>query len=79
MAHPKSRTAKDTSEDVLVYTVVEAGRLLGLSRTSAYLAAKAGSLPVVRIRGKLIVPKVALHRMLDSTATNTSENCRGTI
>lgn len=50
----------------LVYTVLEAGALLGLTKNAAYVAAKRGDLPTIRI-GKLIrVPKSALHAMIES-------------
>jgi excisionase family DNA binding protein len=49
----------------LVYTVMEVGELLGLTRNAAYDAAKRGDFPTIRI-GKLIrVPKAALHAMID--------------
>lgn len=51
--------------ETLVYTVQEAGCLLGLTKNAAYLAAKRGDIPTIRI-GKLIkVPKAALHAMID--------------
>jgi excisionase family DNA binding protein len=45
-------------------SVPEAGRLLGISRNSAYAAAARGELPTIRIGHKLLVPKAALERML---------------
>ncbi|WP_082649748.1 helix-turn-helix domain-containing protein [Bradyrhizobium lablabi] len=49
----------------LVYSVPEAGAMLGLTRNNAYKAAERGELPTIRI-GKLIrVPKAAFHRMLE--------------
>lgn len=42
----------------------EAAKLLRISRGSAYLAAKAGSLPVVRVGGSLRVPRGKLEVML---------------
>jgi excisionase family DNA binding protein len=53
-------------EDSLVYSVEEAGRLLGLSRNSAYEAAKRGELPTLTFGRRLVVPRVALMRLLDS-------------
>ena len=59
----------------LVYTVPEAGRLLGLGRNAAYEAAKRGDIPTLRIGRLLLVPKLPLHRMLgiagNVTATPT--------
>jgi excisionase family DNA binding protein len=49
----------------LVYDVVEAGEMLGLTRNAAYQAAKRGDIPTIRI-GKLIrVPKAAFNAMLE--------------
>lgn len=56
------RTEPDQS---LVYTVPEAGALLGLTKNASYEAAKRGDIPTIRL-GKLIkVPKAALHAMID--------------
>lgn len=53
-------------DECLVYNVPEAGKLLGLTKNAAYVAAKRGDLPTIRI-GKLIrVPKAALHAMIES-------------
>ena len=49
----------------LVYSVPEAGRLLGLSRNSSYEAAKRGEIPTIKIGRLLLVPKVPFHRMLE--------------
>jgi excisionase family DNA binding protein len=45
-------------------TVEEAGELLGISRGSAYEAARTGELPTIRIGRRLVVPTAALRRML---------------
>lgn len=50
------------------YTVMEAGEILGLSRESAYKAAKAGDLPTIKIGKRVLVPRVALERMLEGAA-----------
>lgn len=54
--------------DRLVYTVPEAGQLLGLGRNAAYDAAKRGDIPTVRIGRLLLVPKIPLHHMLGVAA-----------
>jgi excisionase family DNA binding protein len=56
----------------LVYTVPEAGRLLGLGRNAAYDAAKRGDIPTLRIGRLLLVPKVPFHRMLGMTGVITA-------
>jgi len=48
------------------YTVTEAGKLLGLSKNSAYEAVRSGQIPAIRIGARLLVPKVALDRLLTS-------------
>jgi excisionase family DNA binding protein len=56
----------------LVYSVPEAGRLLGLGRNAAYDAAKRGDIPTLRIGRLLLVPKIPFHRMLGMTVAGTS-------
>lgn len=51
-------------ETDLVLSVAEAGRRLGLSRPSAYLAAKRGQIPTIKIGRRLLVPKAALEKLL---------------
>ncbi len=47
-------------------SVPEAGRLLGVGRTTAWKMVKAGLLPAVRVGWhKVRVPKAALQRMLE--------------
>jgi excisionase family DNA binding protein len=58
--------------DRLVYTVPEAGRLLGLGRNAAYEAAKRGDIPTLRMGRRLLVPKIPFHRMLGITGTVTA-------
>lgn len=48
--------------------VPEAAALLGVSRDTAYQAAKSGELPVIRLRGALRVPTAALLAMLGRPA-----------
>lgn len=47
-----------------VLRIEEAGRVLGLSRSAAYAAATRGDLPVIRIGRRLLVPTLALLRLL---------------
>ncbi len=46
------------------YSVEEVAAALGISRTSAYLAAQRGELPSVIIGRRRVVPKAALERLL---------------
>ncbi|HEY1621754.1 MAG TPA: helix-turn-helix domain-containing protein [Streptosporangiaceae bacterium] len=45
-------------------TVPEAGILLGLSRPSAYEAARRGDIPVLKLGRRLVVPTASLLRIL---------------
>ena len=45
-------------------TVSEAARRLGVGRSTAYLAAKRGELPTVRLGRRVVVPIAALDRLL---------------
>lgn len=47
-------------------TVEEAAKILGISRASAYTAAKNGELPTIRIGNRLLVPDAALDKLLAS-------------
>lgn len=46
------------------WTVEEAGRILGVSRMTAYSLAKSGAIPVLKIGKRLLVPRAALERLL---------------
>jgi excisionase family DNA binding protein len=52
----------------LTFTVEQVGSLLGLSRGAAYEAAARGEIPVLRVGRRLLVPKMALMKMLESAA-----------
>ena len=56
--------------DRLTLSVEEAAHLLGISRGLAYELVRSGQLPVVRLGRRLLVPKVALERMLAQTKTS---------
>jgi excisionase family DNA binding protein len=45
-------------------SIDEAAIILGISRGSAYVAAKRGDIPTIRIGKRLLVPLAALERML---------------
>jgi excisionase family DNA binding protein len=58
-------TASSQSDDRLVYTVAEAGAMLGISRAFAYELVGRGELPVIRLGRRRLVPKVALLAILE--------------
>ena len=53
----------------LTYSVELAGKLLGISRPSAFEAARRGDIPTIRIGRRILVPKKALQKMLDEAAS----------
>jgi excisionase family DNA binding protein len=58
----------------LTISVPEAGRRLGIGRSSAYTAAAVGQIPTIRIGGLIRVPVRALEQMLESAGAEASEN-----
>ncbi len=52
----------------LVFTVAEAGALLGVSRAFAYELVARGELPVIRLGRRILVPKAALLQMVDAAS-----------
>ena len=48
--------------------IEEAAKILGISRNTAYDAVKTGQLPTIKLGKRLLVPKVALDRMLANVA-----------
>lgn len=53
-------------EGKVVITVEEAAALLKVSRPSAYQAVQRGEIPVIRIGRRILVPVVALEKLLES-------------
>ncbi len=48
----------------MVLTIEEAAHLLRISRGSAYLAARGGEIPTIRIGRRLLVPRAKLLQLL---------------
>jgi excisionase family DNA binding protein len=49
-------------------TIEEAAEELGISRGKGYDAAKSGEIPTIKIGRRLLVPRVALDRMLEGVS-----------
>ena len=64
---------KPVDRSLVTYSVPEAGRYLGLGRSASYQAARTGQLPMLKIRGKFRVPRLALIRLLEE-AGGTGKN-----
>jgi excisionase family DNA binding protein len=62
IAPEQTRALQDDGR--LTWTVTEAAELLGISRASAYEAAHRGELPVRVIGRRMLVPRIALLRLL---------------
>jgi hypothetical protein len=54
-----------TADGRLVVDIATAGRMLGISRSSAFKAADSGDLPSFRVGGRRLVPVKALRQLLD--------------
>ena len=52
-------------EKKLVLSIEEAAKVLGISRTLGYQAAKTGELPTIRIGGRILVSRRVIEKMLD--------------
>jgi excisionase family DNA binding protein len=65
MASADDQLARLATDDRLTWTVPEAARLLGISKDTAYEAARRGELPVKVIGRRMLVPRAALLRLLD--------------
>jgi excisionase family DNA binding protein len=54
-----------STDQRLTISVEEAGQLLGISRGLAYLLVNRGDIPSIRLGRRIVVPRRALHRLLD--------------
>ncbi len=59
-------------EERLTLTIEETARLLGIGRQLAYDRVKAGEIPVLKIGRRLLVPRIALEKMLQEPKTPNS-------
>ena len=57
-----------TTEPRATLTVEEAAAVLGIGRTLAFELARTGQIPTIRLGRRILVPRVALERMLDTYA-----------
>jgi hypothetical protein len=53
-----------SNSERLTYDVVEASRILGLSRNATYQACLTGQLPHLKIGKRILIPKIIISRML---------------
>jgi excisionase family DNA binding protein len=65
--------AAPTSGERLTLTVEEAAVILGISRAFAYDAVRRGEIPAIKIGRRILVPKLALNRLLEMPGAKLSE------
>ncbi|MEU7938577.1 helix-turn-helix domain-containing protein [Microbispora bryophytorum] len=58
-------TRANDSEERAVYTVVEAARLLSLSRGNTYTLVRNGTIPAKKVGARWLIPKCRFHAWLD--------------
>jgi excisionase family DNA binding protein len=56
----------------LTFTVDETAAILGLSRNLTYAGVASGAIPSVKVGRRILVPRLALERLLASAAGNRS-------
>jgi excisionase family DNA binding protein len=70
----ENASAVQDDDGRLTYTLTEAACRLGISRALAYEAAHRGELPVCRIGRRMLVPRVALLRLLGQDSPPGSQS-----
>ena len=68
------RTPERVERETL--TVAEAGKLLGISRNLAYDLVAQGKLPTLRLGRRLVVPRVALQRLLEEASVARDKSAK---
>lgn len=64
-------TASD--HDRKTYTVTEMAAVLGIGRTAAYEAVRTGQVPALKIGKRVVIPRVALERLLSDPTVNSDD------
>ena len=62
------------NEDRLVLTVMEAAKLLRLSRGLAYEGVRLGQIPSIHTGRRILIPRAALQRLLDGELSSIPGN-----
>ncbi len=55
------------AKQTVAFNIKDTAKMLGIGRNQAYEAARRGDIPTIRIGKRILVPKVALERMLKDT------------
>lgn len=59
-----SNVTIDSVRGLATIDIPTAGKLLGISRNTSYIAAKRGEIPTIKLGGRILVPVPELLRML---------------
>ncbi len=62
----RNATPPASTELRATLTVAEAAQVLGIGRSAAYAASRAGQIPVLRVGRRLLVPRAALEALLEA-------------
>lgn len=65
---------KTKSRESLVMDVDEAGKALNLSRATAYTLINQGVIPSIRFGKRIVVPRRALEKLLDTASQQQAPN-----
>jgi excisionase family DNA binding protein len=60
------------ADDRLAYSVAEAAERLGVGSMTLYREIAEGKLPAIRIRDRILVPKVVLDRLVEEAMSRTA-------
>ena len=61
---PMDNETDNTPVRSLTLSVTETAELLGISRSTAYESVRDGTIPSLRFRRRIVIPKAALERLL---------------
>jgi excisionase family DNA binding protein len=70
---------RDEQPERLTYSVEEAATVLGISRAFAYEAVQRGDIPHLRIGRRILIPRSALQRLVDSPSLTSAEPREGGV
>lgn len=70
---------RDEQPERLTYSVEEVATVLGISRAFAYEAVQRGDIPHLRIGRRILIPRSALQRLVDSPSLTSAEPREGGV
>jgi excisionase family DNA binding protein len=65
-------SADREADDRMAYSVAEAAERLGVGSMTLYREIAEGKLPAIRIRDRVLVPKVVLERLVEEAISRTA-------